>query len=66
MTISELSNLCRLTRIEKQLTQKQLASLVGIKQEQISRFENGKENFCANKLLELFEVLGIKIESPLD
>lgn len=49
-------------RISKNLTQKQLATKLGVKQPVISKFENGNFNPTVNFLRNLAEALGAKLE----
>ena len=52
-------------RIEKNITQKDLATLIGTKQSNISRFENGNANPSIDFLKKVAEALDKKIEIHL-
>lgn len=49
-------------RIEKDLTQKELAELIGTRQSNISRLENGTYNPSINFLKKIAGALGKKVE----
>jgi len=52
-------------RIEKKITQKDLAELIGTKQSNISRFENGNANPSIDFLKKVADALDKKIEIHL-
>ena len=52
-------------RIEKNITQKDLATLIGTKQSNISRFENGNANPSIDFLKKVADALDKKIEIHL-
>lgn len=52
-------------RIERNLTQKELADLIGTKQSNISRFENGNSNPSIDFLKKIADALDKKIEIHL-
>lgn len=52
-------------RIEKNLTQKDLANIIGTKQSNISRFENGNANPSIEFLKKIADALDKKIEFHL-
>jgi len=52
-------------REEQQISQKQLAELVGTNQSVISRIETGQENFSMKKLFKIATALGKKVELEL-
>jgi len=52
-------------RIEKNITQKDLAELIGTKQSNISRFENGNANPSIDFLKKVADALDKKIEIHL-
>jgi len=57
---TNLGKIIREARIEKGLSQKELASLAGIKQPDISKIEDGKKNITLKTLAALSGVLKIK------
>ena len=58
--LRRLGALIKETRIERGLSQRQLALRIGIKQPDISRVEEGKKNITLFTLVRLCKVLGIR------
>ncbi|MFC1708813.1 helix-turn-helix domain-containing protein [Candidatus Omnitrophota bacterium] len=56
----ELGSTLKEARIEKGLTQKQLASIIGMKQPDISKIEEGRKNITLYSLMRLCKILSIK------
>ncbi|MBU2540275.1 MAG: helix-turn-helix domain-containing protein [Candidatus Omnitrophica bacterium] len=56
----EFGKLIKEARVEKGLSQKQLAFRIGMKQPDISRVEEGKKNITMFTLIRLSRILGIK------
>lgn len=48
-------------RKERHLTQEQLAKKVGVKQEQISKFESSKANLKLSSMIKMADALGAKL-----
>lgn len=62
-TLADLGQALARLRKERGLTQKQLATLCGMGQSTLARFENGGvAEFGARKLLRLLEVLGHRLD----
>lgn len=59
------SNLARL-RMARGLTQEQLAELVGVQKQHVSRWERGERNPAGKNLLKLCQVLECQITDLLD
>jgi len=57
----KIHEFCRQKRQEAGLTQKELASLIGIRRATITDFENGKHGLSSNTLDEVFKLLKIKL-----
>ena len=55
----------KLARIKKNLTQKQLAELVGVSSSTINRIETGKQITKVDMLLKLAEILELSAEELL-
>ena len=55
----------KLARIKKNLTQKQLAELVGVSSSTINRIETGKQITKVDMLLKLAEILEVSAEELL-
>ncbi len=56
----------KLARIKKNLTQKQLAELVGVSSSTINRIETGKQVLKLDMLSKLAEVLEIQVNELLE
>ncbi len=55
----------KIERVKKDLTQEQLAEVMGVSQNYIASIEGGKENMSLGKILELSKALDIDIEALL-
>lgn len=51
-------------RVNLEMSQKQLADLIGVSQSLISRWENGDENFTLETLVKIASALDIEIQCP--
>ena len=52
----------KIERVKKDLTQEQLAEIMGVSQNYVASIEGGKENMSLGKILELTKALNIDIE----
>lgn len=52
----------KIERVKKDLTQEQLAEIMGVSQNYVASIEGGKENMSLGKILELSKALNIDIE----
>ncbi len=55
----------KIERVKKDLTQEQLAEVMGVSQNYVASIEGGKENMSLGKILELSKALEIDIEDLL-
>ena len=55
----------KIERIKKDLTQEQLAEIMGVSQNFVSNIENGKQNMSLAKVLELSKHIGTDLENLL-
>ena len=55
----------KIERIKKDLTQEQLAEIMGVSQNYVANIEGGKANMSLAKILELANFLNIEIEKLL-
>ena len=55
----------KIERIKKDLTQEQLAEIMGVSQKYVASIERGKENMSLGKILELSKSLNVEIETLL-
>ena len=55
----------KIERIKKDLTQEQLAEIMGVSQKYVASIERGKENMTLCKILELSKSLNVDIETLL-
>ena len=55
----------KIERIKKDLTQEQLAEIMGVSQKYVASIERGKENMSLGKILELSKSLNVDIETLL-
>ena len=55
----------KIERIKKDLTQEQLAEIMGVSQNFVSNIESGKQNMSLAKVLELSKYIGTNIENLL-
>jgi ribosome-binding protein aMBF1 (putative translation factor) len=60
MQSNRIGNLLEASRIKAELTQKQVAEAVGIKQNMVSEYESGKRRLSKKMAQRLSAVLGIK------
>lgn len=68
-TNEAIGNLIKNLRIEKNLTQKEFASLLKTSQSAVARFESGKQNLTTNEIKKISEVLGrnlISVNNSID
>ena len=56
----------KIERIKKDLTQEQLAELMGVSQHYVACIEIGKQNMSLGKILELSTILKVDISCLLD
>ena len=56
----------KIERIKKDLTQEQLAEIMGLSQNYIARIECGRQNMSLSKILELSNFLKTDIENLLN
>ena len=55
----------KIERIKKDLTQEQLAEIMGVSQNYVANIECGKANMSLGKILELSKFIGIDIDKLL-
>lgn len=55
----------KIERVKKDLTQEQLAEIMGVSQNYVASIEGGKENMSLGKILELSKSLNVEIETLL-
>lgn len=55
----------KIERVKKDLTQEQLAEIMGVSQNYVASIEGGKENMSLGKILELSKSLNVDIETLL-
>ncbi len=55
----------KIERVKKDLTQEQLAEIMGVSQNYVASIERGKENMSLGKILELSKSLNVDIETLL-
>ncbi len=55
----------KIERVKKDLTQEQLAEIMGVSQNYVASIEGGKENMSLGKILELSKALDVDIEDLL-
>lgn len=55
----------KIERIKKDLTQEQLAELLGFSSNYVACIENGRQNMSLGKILELANTLNVNIETLL-
>lgn len=55
----------KIERVKKDLTQEQLAEVMGVSQNYVASIEGGKENMSLGKILELSKALDVDIEDLL-
>lgn len=55
----------KIERIKKDLTQEQLAEIMGVSQNYVANIECGKANMSLGKILELSQFIGIDISKLL-
>ena len=55
----------KIERVKKDLTQEQLAEVMGVSQNYVASIDGGKENMSLGKILELSKALEIDIEDLL-
>ncbi len=55
----------KIERVKKDLTQEQLAEIMGVSQNYVASIEGGKENMSLGKVLELSKCLKVDIEALL-
>ncbi len=65
MLLKKFGKNVKIARIKKDLTQEQLAEIMGVSQNFVSNIENGKENMSLAKILELSEFIGTNISKLL-
>lgn len=56
----------KIERVKKDLTQEQLAEIMDVSQNYVSKIESGMQNMSLGKILELSEHLGVDIEALLN
>jgi len=62
MELNRDGNLLEAARLKAELSQKQLAEAVGIRQTMVSEFENGRRKITKNMAERFAEVLKVKAE----
>lgn len=60
-----IGDMIKTARKKRNLTQKQLGELVGVKKAQISRLENSTGNFTLETVMRIFNALGAKLNLTL-
>ena len=55
----------KIERVKKDLTQEQLAEIMGVSQNYVASIEGGKENMSLGKILELSKSLNVDIQTLL-
>ena len=55
----------KIERVKKDLTQEQLAEIMGVSQNYVASIEGSKENMSLGKILELSKALDVDIEDLL-
>ena len=55
----------KIERVKKDLTQEQLAEIMGVSQNYVASIERGKENMSLGKILALSKSLNVDIETLL-
>ena len=61
----ELSQIIREARKQLNLSQKELAEKMGVKQSLVSRWESGECNYTIDTLIEIADALGLSVQCPL-
>lgn len=61
MLLKKFGKNVKIERIKKDLTQEQLAEIMGVSQNFVSNIESGKENMSLAKILELSQYIGTDI-----
>lgn len=66
VTLRQIRNLVRGLRIERQLTQQDLADRAGVSRQWLGEFERGKPNVEAAPVLAVLDVLDIRLTASWD
>lgn len=66
MLLKKFGKNVKIERIKKDLTQEQLAEIMGVSQNYISNVESGKQNMSLAKVLDLSKYIGTDIEKLLN
>jgi len=61
-----VGEMIRTARKERNLTQKELGELIGVKKAQISKLENGASNVTISTILKVFEALKAKVNFKVE
>ena len=64
--IAQIATIIQRQRKEKGYTQQELASMLGVSQVIVSRWENGEENFTIATLAKISSALEIEWHNPLE
>ena len=66
MLLKKFGKNVKIERIKKDLTQEQLAEIMGVSQNFVSNIESGKQNMSLAKVLDLSKYIGTDIEKLLN
>ncbi|MBE7709996.1 MAG: helix-turn-helix transcriptional regulator [Cyanobacteria bacterium SIG32] len=66
MLLKQFGKNVKIERIRKDLTQEQLAEIMGVSQNFVSNIESGKQNMSLAKVLELSKSIGTDIKNLLN
>lgn len=61
-----IGDMIKVARKERQLTQEQLGTLIGVRKSQISKLENNAKNVTIGTILKVFEALNTKINFKVE
>ena len=64
--IAQIAATIQRQRKAKGYTQQELASILGVSQVMVSRWENGEENFTVATLAKISKALGMALYNPLE
>jgi DNA-binding XRE family transcriptional regulator len=66
LNLELLSEMIRITRLQRNLTQEQLGQLVGVQKAQISKLEKNANNVTVETILKVFNALKAKINFKIE